>query len=146
MADPRATVTIGTGGGAVTLVADIEAYAPFGEDALGVTVFDGVEDVTIQDFGWRSFRQEGSLESGGGESPGLIATATVAALHALVAAPGVAQALADSLGNAGTVKFTRWTHPFAYAVPGPQVALHRYTLAWRWCTLTTFYGAAYTGR
>jgi hypothetical protein len=146
MASPRGTVTLGSGGAALTLVVDLDQYTPFQGGGLGVRVFDGVEATTIQDFGWRAARQEGQLSSGTGESPGLIATATLAALQALVAAWGAAQPLTDSLGNAGTIKPTSFDPRFAYAVPGDQVALHSYTLTWRWLTLTTLYGTAYTGR
>jgi hypothetical protein len=141
MANPRGTVTVG----GVVLVAEIGQYRPFGA-ALGVRVFDGVDSVTIQDWGVRADRQEGTLASGGGTSPGLIASATVAALLALIRDDwGAAHALSDFLGNAGTAKITRFEPTFEYAVPGAQVALHSYTLAWRWLTLDTLYGAAYTG-
>ena len=146
MTTPRSTVTFGEGGSALTLVVDIGQYRPFGDVALGVTAFDGIEATTVQDFGFRADRQEGSLSSGSGTGPGLLATATLAALIALVTAEGVALALADGLGNAGTIKPLRFSHPFEYHVPGPQGALHSYSLTWRWMTLTTRYGAPYTGR
>jgi hypothetical protein len=146
MANPRGTVTIGTGGAALTLVADIGQYRPFSEVALGVRVFDGVEDVTIQDFGFRAARQQGTLASGGGESPGLIATATLAALRALLTAWGASQPLTDSLGNAGTIRASDFAEGLEYHVPGAQGALHGYTLTFRWLTLTMLYGAPYTGR
>lgn len=139
---PRGTVTIG----GLTLVADVGQYQPFTDDALGVTVFDGVEATTIQDFGWRAARQEGTLASGTGPSPGLIALATLRALRALVAAWGAAQPLSDSLGNAGTIKALQFSAPFAYHVPGAQQVLYRYTLTWRWLTLTMRDGVPYTGR
>lgn len=140
--NPRGTVTIG----GIALVADVGQYRPFTDQALGVTVFDGVEATTIQDFGWRAARQQGSLASGGGTSPGLISTATLQALQALVASWGTAQALTDSLGNAGTIKALQWGPSFEYHVPGHQGTLHSYSLTWRWLTLTTLWGGAYTGR
>jgi hypothetical protein len=144
MANPRGSVSLGSG--PLTLVVDVSSYQPFGELALGVRVFDGIEATTIQDFGFRADRQQGTLSSGGRESPGLVAAETLAALLALVTAWGVGQAFADSLGNAGTIKPIRFSHQFEYAVPGPQVSLHSYTLAWRWLTLTQLFGAPYTGR
>ena len=143
MANPRASVTLG---GSVVLVADIEQYKPFSDAALGVTVFEGIEAVTVQDFGFRASRQNGSLSSGTGTSPGLLSAAALAALEALVGAWGAAQPLTDSLGNAGTVKVTAFGSGFAYGVPGAQVSLWSYTLAWRWLTLATRYGVPYTGR
>ena len=140
--NPRGTVTIG----GLALVADVGQYHPFTDQALGVTVFDGVEATTLQDFGWRAARQEGSLASGGGTSPGLISLATLQALRALITAWGAAQPISDSLGNAGTIKALRFSAPFEYHVPGAQGVLHSYTLTWRWLTLTSLYGAAYTGR
>lgn len=143
MTAPRAMVTIG----GIELVADIGHYRPFGDVALGVTVFDGIDAVTVQDFGFRAERQAGSLSSGGGTSPGLISQATLAALTAaLDAAWGASLTLADSVGNAGVIKPTAFAAPFEYRVPGPQQVLYSYTLAWRWLTLTTRHGVPYTGR
>jgi hypothetical protein len=142
MANPRAQVTIA----GIELVADIGSYEPFADVALGVTVLDGVEATTLQDFGMRIERQEGQLVSGTGTSPGLISAATRAALDAAFAVRGAAHALSDSLGNAGTVKPFRWAPRFEYGVPGDQAALYSYTLRWRWLTLTTRNGAPYTGR
>jgi hypothetical protein len=142
MADPRALVTIA----GLALVADIGQYQPFGDAALGVSVFDGIDAVTIQDFGFRVARQEGSLASGGGTSPGLLSAATLYALEDLVGAWGASQSLSDSLGNAGTIKPLTFRRGFEYAVPGAQQTLYSYTLTWRWLTLTTRYGAPYTGR
>jgi hypothetical protein len=142
VAKPRAAVTLGS----LELVAELGQYKPFGEAALGVTVFDGVEAVTIQDFGYRIARQRGSLSSGGGTSPGLVSGATLAALEAMLRAWGTTQALADTLGNAGTVKPIAFTRGFEYRVPGAQEVLYGYTLTWQWLTLATLYGAPYTGR
>lgn len=141
MTAPRATVNIG----GVVLVAEIGSYKPFGAAALGVTVFDGVEATTIQDFRFRAHRQEGSLASGGGTSPGLLSTAKLAELEALVTTWGAAQLLTDSLGNEGTIKALTYERGWEYHVPGVQGALHSFALTWRWLTLTMRYGAAYSG-
>lgn len=147
MAIPRGTVTIGTGGGAITLVADVGQYKPFGEQmALGVTEFDGIEATTIQDFGFRAARQRGALSSGGGpESPGLISKAALAALVALIDAWGASQAFTDSLGNIGTIKAVEFGPTFEIHPAGAQNTLYSYALRWRWMTLTQRLGAAYTG-
>jgi len=144
MANPRGTVALGAG--PLTLVVDVSSYQPFSEIALGVRVFDGIEATTLQDFGFRAARQEGALNSGGREGPGLVALETLATLTALVDAWGAGQPFTDSIGNAGTIKPLRFGHQFEYAVPGPQASLHSYTLAWRWLTLTQRFGAAYAGR
>ena len=141
MANPRGTVTIG----ALELVADVGQYQPFSDAALAVRAFEGIEAVTIQDFGFRAARQQGTLSSGGGPSgTGLIAKATLVALLDLIRAWGVTQPLEDSLGNAGTIKAMGFTHQFEAHVPGTQGALFSYTLAFRWVTITSLYGAAYT--
>lgn len=141
MTAPRATVTIG----GVVLVAQLGQYKPFGGASRGVTVFDGIEATTIQDFGFRAHRQEGSLQSGTGESPGLLSTEKLAELEALVQAWGMAQTLTDSLGNEGTIKALTFTPGWEYHVPGPQGALHSFALTWRWLTLTMRYGTPYAG-
>lgn len=141
MAKPRATVTIA----GIALVADVGQYKPFGDAALGVTVFDGIAATTLQDFSYRAHRQQGSLTSGGGTSPGLLARATLRALENALAAWGASQTLVDDLGNAGTIKPLTFSSGFEYAVPGAQESLWSYTLTWRWLTLTTKYGAPYTG-
>lgn len=141
MPNPRATVTIA----ALTLVADLGQYKPFGEAALGVTVFDGIDATTIQDFGMHAHRQTGSLGPFSGTSPGLLSAAQLLALENAVSLWGAAQSLTDSLGNAGTVKVIRFARGFEYNVPGAQVTLYGYELGWRWLTLTQKYGAPYTG-
>lgn len=143
MAKPRAMVTIG----GLAFVADVGGqYQPFGEAALGITVFDGIEATTIQDFGVRAHRQQGSLSSGSGTSPGLIAQATLADLLALLEVRGAAYPLEDTLGNTGTIKPLTFSSAFEYRVPGHQEALYSFALTWRWLTLATLYGAPYTGR
>lgn len=141
MANPRGTVTIG----ALALVADIGQYRPFTDAALAVRAFDGIEAVTMQDFGFRAARQQGSLASGTGASPGLVSRAQLITLFDLVRAWGATQPITDSLGNAGTIKAMAFAHQFEYHVPGTQVVLFSYTLAFRWVTLTSLYGTPYTG-
>jgi hypothetical protein len=139
----RGTVTLG--GGAVTLVADVGQYQPFGDAyPLGVRDFDGIDSVTIQDFGSRIARAKGVLRSGGGQSAGLINSAQLAALLLLVTAWGAAQDISDTLGNLGTIKALSFDHAQEYTVPVASTVLFSYELRWRWVTLTTRYGAAYT--
>jgi hypothetical protein len=145
MAGARGTVTVGTGGGQVVLVTDIDQYQPFGEAyPLGVTAFAGIDSVTIQDFKSRIARATGRLTSGGGENAGLIKTSQLTALLTLLTAWGVSQPLTDSLGNAGTIKALSFTHNQAYVVPVAATVLFSYELRWHWLTLTTRYGVAYT--
>lgn len=141
MAAPRATVTIG----GLALVADIAQYRPFSEHALGVTVFDGIEATTVQDFGFRAYRQRGALSSGTGTSPGLVSKATLALLAALLDVRGAVQPISDSLGNAGTIKPLTFSSAHEYGVPGDQESLWSYATTWQWLTLTMRLGVPYTG-
>lgn len=135
----RATVTIN---GSLTLVADVGLYEPFVFPAD--RVFTGPGSLTVQDFGRKIKRASGRLRSGGNQSPGLISRATLASLLGLIGTRGATYALTDSLGNVGTVKLTDFTHQHETGVPGSQVALFSWALAWRWLTLTQRYGSAYS--
>ena len=145
MAGARGTVTLGSGGGQVVLVSEIDQYEPFGDAyPLAVTAFPGIAAVTIQDFKSRIARATGRLSSGGGESAGLIKSTQLAALLTLLTAWGVSQPITDSLGNVGTIKALSFAHTQAYVVPVASTVLYTYELRWQWVTLTTRYGVAYT--
>ena len=138
-------MTIGTGGGAVTLVADIGQYRPFGDElALGVTVFDGIGATTVQDFAVRGRRQQGRISSGAGpSSAGALALDQLTALLDLLQTWGASQPLEDDMGNEGTIKATHFSHAREVG-SAAQGALFSYDLRWQWVTLTSLYGTAFT--
>ena len=138
----RGEVVLGTGGGAVTLVANIG-----GLDALQapvpMTTYLGVASTTIQVAPRRLKGTPLSLDSAG--DAGFITATKLAALEAFADSAGAGTAIAytDSLGNVGTVlvRAVRGIRQFG-ASQGQLLALH---LDLVWATLTQRLGVAYSG-